>query len=133
MAVSTLKAIGIDHVVLHVRELERSKRFYTGVLGLTVAWEGSSSLFMWCGEQQLILFERPDLDQSGVELNHVALRLVAGDWEAVKAALASHGLRVYGRPGADDELYFNDPDGHKLQLLLPDEVVVYPDGATSKP
>ena len=133
MAVSTLKATGIDHVVLHVKELERSKQFYTSVLGLTVAWEGPSALFMWCGQQQLILFERPDLDQSGVELNHVALRLVAGDWEAVKATLASHGLDVYGRPGADDELYFNDPDGHKLQFLLPDEVVVYPDGSVSKP
>ena len=127
-----LKAVGVDHVVLHVRDVQRSKRFYTDLLGLEVAWESDTALFMWCGTQQLILFQREDLEQSRIELNHVALRLDAGSWDEVKAALNEVGLEVYARPGADDELYFHDPDGHRLQALLPDEVIVYPDGTDSR-
>lgn len=33
MAAPKLRVTGINHVVLHVTDLERSKMFYTGVLG----------------------------------------------------------------------------------------------------
>jgi catechol 2,3-dioxygenase-like lactoylglutathione lyase family enzyme len=36
-----LKMTGIDHVVLHVRDLARAKRFYLDVLGMTVEHETS--------------------------------------------------------------------------------------------
>ncbi len=120
---SSLKTVGIDHVVLHVADVERSKAFYMGVLGMSVAHEGGGHTFLRCGEQVVALFKAPAGASvtNGVELNHMALRLDGGERAAVKAALEEHGCTVSGRSGDPNCLYFNDPDGHRLQLLLPGE------------
>jgi catechol 2,3-dioxygenase len=113
-----LRVSGIDHVVLHVSDLERSRRFYLDVLGFEVAHEEGGHSFLRCGAQQVALFESRDQDiHAGDEMNHMALRLEAGDYEGVKSALEREGLRVSGRPGDDRCIYFSDPDGHRLQLL----------------
>jgi hypothetical protein len=51
----------------------------------------------------------------------MALRLVAGDYERVKATLENAGIEVHGRQGDPHCVYFHDPDGHQLQLLMPNE------------
>lgn len=114
-----LKVSGIDHVVLHVTDLDRSKRFYMDVLGFEVAHEGGRNSFLKSGGGQVIaLFERTDRDiHAGDEMNHMALRLAAGEYEEVKAVLESEGIKVTGRPGDDHCIYFSDPDGHRLQVL----------------
>lgn len=112
-----LKVTGIDHVVLHVSDLERAKRFYTEVLGFDVAHEFEGHSFLRCGNQMVALFERHGDLHSGDEMNHLALRLAAGDYEEVKAALESEGIEVTGRPGDDRCVYFFDPDRHRIQLL----------------
>ena len=45
---SSLKTVGIDHVVLHVSDMERSKDFYVGLLGMSVAHEGGGHTFLHC-------------------------------------------------------------------------------------
>ena len=118
-----IKAVGIDHTVLHVSDLARSKSFYMNVLGLTVNHESSWQAFLWCGNQMVVLFEvsKDKPLTSGVELNHMALRLDSGTYEEVKENLEQNGCTVTGRPGDDRCIYFNDPDGHRLQLLMPGE------------
>lgn len=117
-----LRVSGIDHVVLHVSDLDRSRHFYLDVLGLEVSHEEGRHSFLRCGQQQVALFESPDREiHAGDEMNHMALRLETGDYEEVKAALEREGLRVTGRPGDDRCIYFSDPDGHRLQLLTPAE------------
>jgi len=49
----------------------------------------------------------------------MALRLESGTYEEVKEYLERHGCTVTGRPGDDRCIYFDDPDGHRLQLLYP--------------
>jgi len=34
--------------------------------------------------------------------------------------LESNGATVFGRPGDDRCIYFDDPDGHRLQIMYPD-------------
>jgi catechol 2,3-dioxygenase-like lactoylglutathione lyase family enzyme len=116
-----LKVIGIDHVVLHVRDLARSRKFYVEVLGFQVIHDTSWQSFLVCGSQQLGLFEaKPDEPvHAGSAMNHLAFRLAEGDHAGVKATLEGAGIQVTGRPGDDDCLYFDDPDGHRLQLLTP--------------
>src|SRR6266849_1323148 len=46
-----LKVAGIDHVVLHVNDLARSRRFYVDLLGFEVEHEGGSNSFLRCGSQ----------------------------------------------------------------------------------
>lgn len=117
------KVTGIDHVVLHVKELARSKKFYVGLLGMSVQHESSWQLFLKCGNQGVALFEIEDGAKihGGSEMNHMALRLKSGEYEKVRALLEESGCKVSGRRGDPRCIYFSDPDGHRLQLLTPAE------------
>jgi hypothetical protein len=55
---------------------------------------------------------------TGNDLNHLALNVAAGTYETLKAELEQHGVAVTGRPGDDRCIYFHDPDGHRLQLMV---------------
>ena len=116
---NALKVNGIDHVVLHVRDLEQAKRFYMDLLGFQVAHESSWQSFLSCGTQMVALFQVQDPSQihAGSEMNHMALRLESGEYEEVKATLEAAGVKVNHRPGDDHCIYFEDPDGHRLQVL----------------
>jgi hypothetical protein len=56
--------------------------------------------------------------QTGGDMNHLAINVASGTYESLKAELESQGIKVSGRPGDDRCIYFNDPDGHRLQLIF---------------
>jgi glyoxylase I family protein len=115
-----IKTTGIDHVVLWVSDLERSKRFYIDLLGMSVAHESEWQSFLHCGNQQVALFDasrRGPGVQGGTELNHMALLMEPASYESTKARLEEEGIKVGGRTGDPYCIYFDDPDGHRLQLL----------------
>ncbi len=107
----SIKTTGIDHVVLWVGDLERSKRFYIELLGMSVAHESSWQAFLWCGGQQVALFQAGDGDpvKTGAELNHMALNMEPGGYEVVKARLEAEGIAVSGRTGDPTCIYFRRP------------------------
>jgi glyoxylase I family protein len=115
-----IKTTGVDHVVLWVSDLERSKRFYMGLLGMTVAHDSAWQAFLWCGNQQVALFDasqRGMAVDTGTAINHMALLMEPASYEETKARLEEEGIEVSGRPGDPTCIYFDDPDGHRLQLL----------------
>jgi glyoxylase I family protein len=117
-----IQATGIDHLVLHVNDVSRAKKFYTDVLGMTVYRENDRQVFLHAGAQGVALFKKQG-DSSlttGNDLNHLALNVESGSYEALKADLEKHGVAVSGRPGDDRCIYFSDPDGHRLQLIVRD-------------
>ncbi|MFI5266919.1 MAG: VOC family protein [Chloroflexota bacterium] len=117
---TVLQATGIDHVVLHVRDLERSKKFYVDLLGMTVDRGRGKQAFLRCGAQQIGLFETEDgSDVPREEMNHMALNLAAGEVEHVRTVLEQAGFQPHGRDGDPRCVYVRDPDGHHLQLLTP--------------
>jgi catechol 2,3-dioxygenase-like lactoylglutathione lyase family enzyme len=120
---SPLKVTGIDHVVFHVKDLARAKKFYVDFLGMEVDHERSWQCFLKCGNQGVALFEVEDNEEvhGGSEMNHMALRLVAGDLQHTKETLENAGIKVHGRQGDPTCIYFSDPDGHHLQLLMPED------------
>ena len=120
---SPLKVTGIDHVVFHVKDLARAKQFYMDFLGMEIDHESSWQCFLKCGNQSVALFEVEDGEEvhGGSEVNHMALRLSSGDYERVKATLENAGIKVNGRTGDPHCIYFSDPEGHRLQLLMPNE------------
>jgi catechol 2,3-dioxygenase-like lactoylglutathione lyase family enzyme len=111
---------GIDHLVLHVQDVARAKKFYTELLGMTVYRENESQAFLHCGQQGVALFKkRGDAPlTTGNDLNHLALNVASGTYEALKAELEKNGVTVTGRPGEERCIYFHDPDGHRLQLMV---------------
>lgn len=120
---SPLEVTGIDHVVFHVKDLARSRKFYTEFLGMEVEHESSWQVFLRCGSQGVALFEAKNGAEihAGDEVNHMALRLKSGEYEKVKGVLEEAGIEVTGRRGDPRCIYFSDPDGHRLQLLTPAE------------
>ena len=115
-----IRTSGVDHVVLHVNDVERSKRFYTEILGMTVYREDDGQVFMHAGEQSVALFKKEGAAPftAGNDLNHLALNAASGDYETLKDELERSGVVVNGRPGTDRCIYFRDPDGHRLQLMM---------------
>lgn len=122
-----IEASGIDHVVLHVSDLQRAKNFYVERLGMTVYRENDNQVFLHAGAQGVALFRRPDGATGasssgggggGGDMNHLALTVAGGTYESLKAELEAQGIKVSGRPGDDRCIYFNDPDGHRLQLVF---------------
>ena len=115
-----IAATGIDHIVLHVSDVERAKKFYAEVLGMTVYRENERQAFLHAGTQGVALFEKRDDTPltTGNDMNHLALNVATGTYETLKAELEQHGVAVTGRPGEDRCIYFRDPDGHRLQLMF---------------
>ncbi|MHB1445898.1 MAG: VOC family protein [Acidimicrobiales bacterium] len=122
MSTPKLKVTGINHVVLHVADLERSRRFYLEVLGFedrsTSAGPPSRrASFLRCGMQGLDLFETAGQDvHAGQEMNHMALNVVAEDLDAVMAGLSEAGIDASERTPRNS-VFISDPDGHRIEML----------------
>jgi glyoxylase I family protein len=116
--------LGLDHVVLRVRDQEASRRFYTERLGCTVDHvnERISLVQLRFGEQLIDLLpgERgPD----GSGMDHVCLSIRCRDLQELRKALSDNGVSVEGdvveRRGAfgtGPSLYLRDPDGYRVEL-----------------
>jgi catechol 2,3-dioxygenase-like lactoylglutathione lyase family enzyme len=115
-----IQATGVDHVVLHVDDVQRAKKFYTEVLGMTAYREDPGRVFLHAGPQGVALFKKAGDAPltAGNDLNHLALNVAVGTYETLKAELERQGVAVTGRPGDDRCIYFRDPDGHRLQLMV---------------
>jgi catechol 2,3-dioxygenase len=127
-----IRVQNVGHVVLKVRDLDRSTRFYRDVLGLREVARGTFGrpmvFFSSTGENHhdLALFEvgpeAPAADRRGVGLYHVALRIghSLDELRQAKAHLEAHGIRdVHVRDHrVSQSLYLEDPDGHGLELYV---------------
>ena len=134
---------GVHHLRLTVTDLERSRRFYTGLLGFEVAVESPPPDDPAAAEVFKILFggivmirgnllrglrpmaaagDRFDPDRVG--LDHLSFGVASrADLEAAVALFDSHGvphgeITTLGGFGID-VLPFEDPDGVQLELTAP--------------
>ncbi len=121
-----IQARKLGHVVLNVRDAQKSKEFYTRALGLKLAYEDRDrgAVFLSFGTQHhdLALFQlatgaTPDATQPG--LHHMAWQL--GSFAELQAAYRE--LRDLGIPvestiehNVTRSVYFQDPDGNRVEL-----------------
>src|SRR5713226_7428609 len=90
-----IETSGIDHIVLHVDNPQKSKKFYTDILGMTVYRDSEKQVFMHAGQQGVALFRKGGAAApSGGDLNHLALNVAGGTYESLKAELEDHGIAV---------------------------------------
>jgi catechol 2,3-dioxygenase-like lactoylglutathione lyase family enzyme len=120
MAIPALKVTGINHVVLHVAEMDGAVDFYVNVLGFEIRHQssgpGPQRCFLRCGAQGLDLFETANEIHAGEEMNHMALEVEADNLDEVEAGLASIGVESSPRTGRNT-VFVHDPDGHQIELL----------------
>jgi catechol 2,3-dioxygenase-like lactoylglutathione lyase family enzyme len=129
--------LGIDHIVLRVRDVARMTKFYGDVLGcriekvqdklgLTHLRAGSALIDLISLDGPLGTERGAAPGREGRNMDHVCLRVATFDAPALKAHLAAHGVTLLGavgsRFGADGDgpsLYITDPEGNVVELKGP--------------
>jgi len=118
--------LGVKHVVLKVRDLEQAKRFYCGVLGMTIGNEDPErGLFLRFNDyhHDIAIFKvGPDADppkKNQVGLVHVAL--LVDSLETVKAwyeRCKALGVPIVGTTdhAITNSVYIEDPEGNVLEI-----------------
>jgi catechol 2,3-dioxygenase len=136
-----LKEIG--HVLLRVLDLERSKKFYSEVLGFRVLEEdpehGGTFMALEGQSHSIDLFAVKDPEAAlgqtpGVRgLGHIAFRVESeAALKEAYATLREHGVDIARTIDhvSQKSVYFNDPDGNTLEIYyeLPDALEMFARG-----
>jgi catechol 2,3-dioxygenase len=131
-----VKIEGVGHVVLKVRDLERSVGFYAGVLGLReVGRFPGRMVFFSAGSNHhdvavlSVGSHAPAPPQQAVGLAHVALKI--GDsldaLREAKAELEAAGVPIRGISDhrVSQSIYAEDPDGNTVELYVDADPAVW--------
>jgi catechol 2,3-dioxygenase-like lactoylglutathione lyase family enzyme len=132
-----MKTSGLDHIVLTVSNLERSRNFYAEILGFDVKSIPASysnpifagSCFFHAGDIEIFLIQHPQtisgdrFDEMRVGLDHLSFR--APDEAAlnelaerlIEAGVETKGVEVFLPPGKK-YVSFRDPDNIQLEYWL---------------
>lgn len=110
--------VPLRHLALRTRDLAAAERFYTGVLGMEVAFRHRGMLFLRTpGSDDLLNFvatrRAPDPEAGG--LDHFGLRVDRRTFRALPARLRRAGVRITGRRGRWS-VYVKDPSGYTVEL-----------------
>ncbi len=138
---SPIQPVGLSHLVLNVRDLERAHRFWTEVLGFRQVGEVEAmKMRFYLGsrpthhELALVQVADPDDPASAPDegkplqfvgartgVNHIAIQLPDADaFDAAEAWLRESGIAIQSRidHGMTRSLYLTDPDGHGVELCV---------------
>jgi catechol 2,3-dioxygenase-like lactoylglutathione lyase family enzyme len=125
-----MRAASLDHLVLTVRDLERTCDFYARVMGMEVRRFGDGRLALHFGRQKI------NLHLAGAEFEPKAREplpgsadlcfLLEGAVDEAVAHLTEAGIEIIegpvertGAAGTIRSVYFRDPDGNLIEVSEP--------------
>ncbi|MBS0335228.1 MAG: VOC family protein [Proteobacteria bacterium] len=119
--------LGLDHVVLRVRDIAASIDFYKRVLGARVERQLQKPRIVQLriGASLLDLVPGRAGRGAGANLDHFAVRVARFDPAALARRLARFGIETgpaaerYGAEGYGPSVYFRDPDGNTIEFKGP--------------
>ncbi len=130
----------IDHIVLRVRDGAAMTRFYCEALGCTVERreDGIGLIQLRAGAALIDLVPVDGVlgkeggaapGKEGRNLDHFCLRIEPFEPEAIRAHLAEFGIEAgpvkqrHGAEGRGPSIYFDDPEGNRVELKGPAETL----------
>jgi catechol 2,3-dioxygenase-like lactoylglutathione lyase family enzyme len=121
-------AHGLHHTALLSSDVERTIRFYQGLLEFPLTeivenrdYRGSNHFFFDIGNGNLLaFFDFPGLDLGPYAevlggLHHVAISVDPRTWERLRDKLDAAGVPYQTESGTS--IYLRDPDGARLELI----------------
>jgi catechol 2,3-dioxygenase-like lactoylglutathione lyase family enzyme len=121
-------ARGLHHVALVSSDVERTVRFYQGILEFPLTeifenrdYRGSNHFFFDIGNGNLLaFFDFPGLDLGPYAevlggLHHVAISVAPDRWRHLRDRLDEAGVEYQMESGTS--IYFRDPDGARVELI----------------
>ncbi|GMT40974.1 MAG: biphenyl-2,3-diol 1,2-dioxygenase [bacterium] len=117
----------IDHIVLTVKNINKTMKFYESVLGMAVETFGEGRTALKFGNQKI------NLHQEGKEIEPKALKPTPGsadlcfitktNLEVAMEHVKSKGIKILSGPvsrtgatGSISSFYFRDPDNNLIEL-----------------
>jgi len=123
-------SVTAHHMSFPVKDLERSRAFYEGLLGLQPiprpdlgavggVWYGAGA----CEVHLIELPEGVDVGAPPPHLNPMARHaaFAIGDYDEMLALVRSQGLEVVESRAAG-QMWLQDPDGHVIELIVPGRI-----------
>ena len=123
-----IRILGIDHVAINVRDIDKSVEFYTKVLGLKITGREPSKpgieYFLDCGPSLIGIIQAKDMSLShqfeneGLGANHFSFRVHANDFDRMIKNLEDNLVPIEFAKKREKSwsLYFYDIDGNKLEV-----------------
>ena len=125
-----MKVQSLGHVVLKVADIERSERFYNGLLGMPVCArldeQGMKMTFFSLGNHHDLAIAEVSGTEAGagdqaVGMHHVAFCIGQSIDQLVDAKSQLEGAGITLDPEDHDvtkSLYFDDPDGNNVEVYV---------------
>jgi catechol-2,3-dioxygenase len=125
-----MKIHELGHIVLYVRDLERSRRFYRDILGFRELHAIDHTMAVYSSgrtHHELLLIEvgdraTPIPDGPRVGMYHMGLKVGESDDELRDAltTLRDEGVKIVGASDhtVTHSLYIEDPDGNEIELYI---------------
>jgi catechol 2,3-dioxygenase-like lactoylglutathione lyase family enzyme len=119
-------ALGLDHVVFKVADMDRAIAFWRDVIGAREERRIEEiGLVQMRAGTSLIDLAPADEPHGGQNVEHVCIEITPWDEEALRAHLAAHEVEAgkseirYGAHGFGPSIYLEDPDGNMIELKGP--------------
>lgn len=125
MSEPVVRAVGHDHVVFVVADVERSLAWYRDKLGLRAEreaeWRAGTAPFVSLRVDESTVIDLLVGERSGTNVDHVSLRVADGtDLAAVAESgefdVVSGPTWIWGARGHGWGIYVRDPDGNVVEL-----------------